>query len=179
MSPHPQDPPGSGGWTPERVARLEQLWRDGVSASQAAARLGVTRNAVIGKVHRLGLSQHGAHARAAGAVAPTRRSHRPRTPSKSRPVAAAGSSARARPVKAAGVRSKAAELEVELPPLAWDLAALTPRQCRWPIGDPRAPDFGFCGRPCVGGPYCASHAARAFRGRGKAPPAGRPAGAGA
>src|ERR1041385_458667 len=45
------------GWTDERVAQLTKLWADGLSASQIAAELGgITRNAVIGKVHRLGLS---------------------------------------------------------------------------------------------------------------------------
>ena len=45
------------GWTDERVANLKKLWLDGLSASQIAKQLGgVTRNAVIGKVHRLGLS---------------------------------------------------------------------------------------------------------------------------
>src|SRR5258708_30882151 len=45
------------GWTDERVELLKKLWQDGLSASQIAKQLvGVTRNAVIGKVHRLGLS---------------------------------------------------------------------------------------------------------------------------
>src|SRR4026209_1674872 len=44
-------------WTDERVELLKKLWADGLSASQIAAELGgITRNAVIGKVHRLGLS---------------------------------------------------------------------------------------------------------------------------
>ena len=44
-------------WTDERVETLKRLWIDGLSASQIAAELGgITRNAVIGKVHRLGLS---------------------------------------------------------------------------------------------------------------------------
>ena len=45
------------GWTEERVELLKKLWSDGLSASQIAGRLGgITRNAVIGKVHRLGLA---------------------------------------------------------------------------------------------------------------------------
>src|SRR5512134_1496608 len=58
-------------WTDERVELLKKLWAEGLSASQIASRLGgVTRNAVIGKVHRLGLS---------GRATPTRmKTHRPR-----------------------------------------------------------------------------------------------------
>ena len=60
-------------WTDERVENLKKLWQEGLSASQIAGRLGgVTRNAVIGKVHRLGLS---------GRVNNTRpKLHRPRRP---------------------------------------------------------------------------------------------------
>src|ERR1044071_2868011 len=66
-------------WTDERVELLKKLWADGLSASQIAARMGgVTRNAVIGKVHRLGLS-----GRAKTAAAPAQpRSKKPaRAPS--------------------------------------------------------------------------------------------------
>src|SRR5712675_2712287 len=63
----------SMGWTEERVALLTKLWADGLSASQIAAELGgITRNAVIGKVHRLGLSGR--------AKSPSSTSPRPRKP---------------------------------------------------------------------------------------------------
>src|SRR5690348_1076323 len=60
-------------WTDERVELLKKLWTDGLSASQIAAELGgITRNAVIGKVHRLGLSGR--------AKSPTSAAPRPRKP---------------------------------------------------------------------------------------------------
>ena len=49
-------------WTPDRVENLKKMWSEGQSASQIATDLGgVTRNAVIGKIHRLGLSNRGVH----------------------------------------------------------------------------------------------------------------------
>ncbi|WP_332909033.1 GcrA family cell cycle regulator, partial [Paracoccus binzhouensis] len=58
-------------WTDERVETLKRMWAEGQSASQIAKELGgVTRNAVIGKVHRLGLSNRGEEGEAAPAAAP-------------------------------------------------------------------------------------------------------------
>ena len=65
-------------WTDERVELLKKLWSDGLSASQIAAELGgITRNAVIGKVHRLGLSGRAKSAvdRGAAAAQAARASH--------------------------------------------------------------------------------------------------------
>ena len=57
-------------WTDERVETLKKMWGEGQSASQIAKELGgVTRNAVIGKVHRLGLSNRAGSATAAPAKA--------------------------------------------------------------------------------------------------------------
>src|SRR5262245_51840909 len=62
-------------WTDERVEQLKRLWSEGLSASQIAAELGgITRNAVIGKVHRLGLS---GRAKAPSSAAPRPRKTRP------------------------------------------------------------------------------------------------------
>src|SRR6201996_4163483 len=70
------------GWTDERVELLKKLWQDGLSASQIAKQLGgVTRNAVIGKVHRLGLSGRAAPSQ------PARPTFKPARPA--RPVVAA------------------------------------------------------------------------------------------
>src|ERR1700741_489771 len=65
------------GWSETRVTTLSQLWRDGLSASQIAKQLGgVTRNAVIGKVHRLGLAGRATPSRPA--TPPVRTAARPR-----------------------------------------------------------------------------------------------------
>ncbi|WP_049758227.1 GcrA family cell cycle regulator [Phenylobacterium zucineum] len=137
----------SGSWTRERVIALTRLWCDGLSAAQIAAALGgVTRNAVLGKVHRLGLSGRERPARpgARRAPGPPRRPVRaPRRPAPARPL----------------LRSAAPPPEG--PGLATVLT-VGAHTCRWPVGDPLAPGFTLCGRPAVRGAYCEGHAARAY-----------------
>ena len=146
-------------WTAERVETLEQLWRSGRSASQIAQALGgVTRNAVIGKAHRLGLM---------GRPSPIRDGQTVERPVR---VAAAPRAAVPKPVP----RPPAVRAPVEPTPiapvveLAGDASAtiltLTERMCKWPIGDPRDEDFHFCGGANVPGrPYCDHHARRAYQ----------------
>src|ERR1700748_79854 len=134
------------GWTAERVTTLKKLWLDGLSASQIAKQLGgVTRNAVIGKVHRLGLSGR-------AAPSPPGRGARASTPRRWRLTRAA----RAPPVRRPAFVAVQAPPEPEGPGLVADMAQLTAHVCRWPIGDPKADDFSFCGRAAIGR-YCAAH----------------------
>ena len=137
------------GWSETRVTTLSQLWLDGLSASQIAKQLGgVTRNAVIGKVHRLGLSGR------ATASAPSRapRSATPR-PKRPRRVAVAGPAVRKPPVRLPAQDYAPAP---EGPGLIGDMTLLGAHACKWPIGDPKSPDFSFCGRQ-ADGRYCATH----------------------
>ena len=139
----------ASGWSDERVAMLSKLWIDGLSASQIARQLGgVTRNAVIGKVHRLGLSGRDApSAPRAIAARPTR----PRPPRRAAP---------SRPAVRPDVT--AASAAPEGPGLVNNLVHLAAHACKWPIGDPKSPAFSFCGRR-ADGRYCAAHAAQAVR----------------
>jgi len=149
-------------WTDARVEQLERLWLSGLSAAQVAAALGgVTRNAVIGKLHRLGLAGR------AGASAPGERPaarargprNRPamRQPRMTAPSVHAPAIALVQPAATVSVPEAAASVG--------DLAALDRHACRWPIGDPAADDFGFCSRAASGGgPYCPDHDRRAHRG---------------
>jgi GcrA cell cycle regulator len=144
------------GWTDERVEILKKLWLEGLSASQIAKQLGgVTRNAVIGKVHRLGLS---------GRAAPSQPS-RPaafRTPRPSRPAIpnlrrADGPRAEPRPL------APRPAPYVEQPGTATVLT-LGAHMCKWPIGDPSSAEFTFCGRRSGDeGPYCIEHARLAYQ----------------
>src|SRR5690349_13353232 len=122
-------------WTDERIERLKAMWTEGLSASQIARSLGeVTRNAVIGKVHRLGL--------AGRAVAP--RTERPRPAPQAQPqprIQAAPP--RVSPLRAEPVVEEALE---PMPTNAITVADLSASVCRWPIGDPAKVDFRFCGR---------------------------------
>jgi GcrA cell cycle regulator len=137
------------GWSEIRVTTLSQLWLDGLSASQIAKQLGgVTRNAVIGKVHRLGLS--GRALASAPARAPRTATPRPK---RSRRVATAAPPLRKSPARSPVLAYAPAP---EGPGLIGDMALLGAHVCKWPIGDPKSPDFSFCGRP-ADGRYCAAH----------------------
>jgi GcrA cell cycle regulator len=154
-------------WTDERVEHLKKLWSEGLSASQIAAELGgITRNAVIGKVHRLGLS---GRAKTPSSAAP--RPRKPRAPSHvlrmARP-AMRGNTALARHALAVY------ELEPEPEPEPLEnivpigqrcsLLELSDAKCRWPIGDPGTSDFFFCGGKPIGDlPYCGYHARMAYQ----------------
>ncbi len=140
------------GWSEDRVTTLKSLWLDGLSASQVARALGgVTRNAVIGKVHRLGLSGR------AVPSAPTC-SARPPTPRSPRQATAR----RKRPATQPTLLPAPPASPPEGPGLVSSLAMLGAHACKWPIGDPKASSFSFCGR-LARGSYCQAHQAQAFR----------------
>ena len=140
------------GWTDERVASLKKLWLDGLSASQIAKQLGgVTRNAVIGKVHRLGLS---------GRAAPSQ-PQRPvfKAPRPQRPAPAAAPVRRAEPI------APPTPIYVrEESPGSATVLTLGAHMCKWPIGDPSTDGFSFCGRRTgQDGPYCVEHSRVAYQ----------------
>ena len=139
---------GAATWSDERVSALSKLWLDGLSASQIARQLGgVTRNAVIGKVHRLGLSGRGAPSQ------PGRAPRRPAAAKRPARVARPRPAPRHAPQPS---RAPAPTPSPEGPGLVANLAHLGVHACKWPIGDPKSPNFSFCGRQAAGR-YCASH----------------------
>jgi GcrA cell cycle regulator len=144
------------GWTDDRVETLRKLWLDGFSASQIAKQLGggLTRNAVIGKVHRLGLS---------GRAAPSQ---------PQRPAFKATRPARPAPAPAPAPRRPEPVLQAAEPKVVYvaeeagsaTVLTLGAHMCKWPIGDPSSDGFSFCGRVSSGeGPYCAHHAQVAYQ----------------
>jgi GcrA cell cycle regulator len=143
------------GWSETRVTTLSQLWLDGLSASQIARQLGgLTRNAVIGKVHRLGLS--GRPPAPAPARLPRTATPRPQRP---RRAFTAAPGRRKSPARS--------PIQVFAPPpegpgLIGDMALLGAHLCKWPFGDPKSPDFSFCGRQAEGR-YCAAHEQKGVR----------------
>ncbi len=162
-------------WTDERVEKLKKLWSEGLSASQIAAQLGgVSRNAVIGKVHRLSLP---GRAKAGGtAAARTKRpTSAPRAPNYASRVA---TRTVARPSGATMLKEEvdididaAAEHETRpasnvIVPMSrrLELTELTERTCKWPIGDPLKEEFHFCGNDSPdNSPYCSYHARLAYQ----------------
>lgn len=141
-------------WSEDRVTRLKTLWLAGHSASAVARQLGgVTRNAVIGKVHRLGLSGR------AQASAPARM---PRPPTKPvqrarRPALIVAGAPTPHPARAVSPAAPA-PAGPRTP-----LLRLSACSCRFGLGDPRDETFGFCGATKVRGSYCARHAEIAYQ----------------
>ena len=153
-------------WTEDRVGALKKLWLEGQSASQIAKTLGggVTRNAVIGKVHRLGLSGRAAPSQPARTTFP-RAATRPRPAA---PAAPAQAPSAPRRIEAAAPRPVMVAQPVapaptpELPGTATVLT-LGAHMCKWPIGDPSSREFSFCGRRASEGVYCVEHARVAYQ----------------
>ncbi len=143
-------------WTDDRVTLLKKLWSDGKTAAEIAKELGgVTRNAVIGKAHRLKLASRLSpiqqNKKAAPKPANINTDVKAVTPIKVQPI----------------VKPRPAALK-SVPPVSSgdliDLADLTHNMCRWPSGDPQEKDFGFCGCSVLGGlPYCKEHALLAYQ----------------
>jgi GcrA cell cycle regulator len=178
-------------WTDERVETLKTMWSEGKSASQIAKELGgVTRNAVIGKVHRLGLSNRVGGDRPEDEVALDPLIEEPapeplseeeeeeepesaaanRPPAKEQPPAARPKPVPGQPLPPQPTASEmSAEALANLAEVAkkarrLNLMQLTERTCKWPVGDPATDDFWFCGLPTVPGkPYCETHVAVAFQ----------------
>jgi GcrA cell cycle regulator len=160
-------------WTDERVELLKKLWTDGLSASQIAGELGgVTRNAVIGKVHRLGLS---GRAKAARPSAPrVRKARRPSAPPRPMTRVIGNTALKLNVVADADpdideevipVRVLAPVRELFIPPEERaTILQLNENTCKWPIGDPGDEDFYFCGRKSLSGvPYCEHHSRIAYQ----------------
>jgi GcrA cell cycle regulator len=143
-------------WTPERIEQLRNFATNGLSSSQIAAEIGVTRNAVIGKLHRLGLSR----GRPAGG--PTRtcppRAHRPRQSPQREFLRLMFAQT---PSIASGAGTQYAPVESARPCSLFELAH---RACRWPVDGSDGADVAFCGNESINGfPYCAGHARMAYR----------------
>ncbi|ODS00453.1 GcrA cell cycle regulator [Methyloceanibacter superfactus] len=153
------------GWTDERVELLKKLWAEGLSASQIAGRLGgVTRNAVIGKVHRLGLSGRATSSRSS-APRP-RRAHAPRQNRAPSLTFGTRGNVALKPSYEAEYEPAPAPVTELVIPLHERATILTLKEsmCRWPIGDPTEEDFHFCGRKKEGPvPYCEHHARMAYQ----------------
>ena len=172
-------------WTDERVELLRKLWSEGLSASQIAAKLGgVSRNAVIGKVHRLKLSGRAKSTK--GGAPKAKRSAPPRRGGiahggPARTTAYGAPTARAAPVVSGGMAATALKQSPDTQALAvpdlrpiedivvpiakrLPLTELNERTCKWPYGDPLTDEFYFCGHSTEEkSPYCKYHGKLAFQ----------------
>jgi GcrA cell cycle regulator len=147
-------------WTDERVELLKKLWQDGLSASQIAAELGgVTRNAVIGKVHRLGLSGRG---QPTSSIKRQRRTHSTGMRRVRQMITVGNLALKPDQFPDADMRPR----RNVVVPIARRLSIfqLTEKTCKWPLGDPGQEDFHFCGHDSLENrPYCEYHAGVAYQ----------------
>lgn len=150
-------------WNDERTALLEKMWTEGKSAAEIAKELGdgVTRNAVIGKAHRMGLSG------------------RPSPIKKTKPATAEKKPAAKAKAKATPAKEKTPLVSKTIMPIpaaprrerkqtpkgkGLSILDLTDRICKWPLGDPQEEDFHFCGDAVhPGRPYCVDHCTEAYQ----------------
>ncbi len=150
------------GWTSERVELLKNYFNAGLSCSQIACEIGATRNAVIGKLHRMGLGRP--KYLLADQLERTRDAKNASRPKALRPKNWRLSvHTQHEMLMAAYPASSGKEVSVDSPHKC-SLLELSQAQCRWPISEPGAEDFGFCGNKSVDGlSYCAGHAHIAYR----------------
>lgn len=131
-------------WTDERISELKQLWESGVSGGVIAKKLGLTRNSIIGKVHRLGLKKRQSTCRIVHI--PPRRKIIP-----------------ARHTPSVSVQPLPPEPPAPATALRLTLMQLTDATCKCGLGDPKHADFAFCGLPVKpGSRYCPAHHARFY-----------------
>lgn len=149
-------------WTAEAIERLKALWAEGHSTAEIGRRMGISKNAVVGKAHRLNLPARPSPIRrdAAPRPAPVPRAPRPMS------VARAAPPPMLRPAPAAPpapVVVAAAPAPAVLRAFPAARPRIGSRSCCWPIGEPGTSGFRFCGgEPMAGKPYCTEHAALAY-----------------
>lgn len=150
------------GWTSERIYLLTKWWGDGLATVEIGSRLGMSKNAVIGKAHRIGLETHVRSVQSENFKAKTKKRPRPslgpkrRYEFRSRRAVAPYAP---KPTPAPAIPVVQEEEPIPLMVLLFDIER---GQCKWPHGDPKEVDFGFCGHEQEyidnpWRPYCAFH----------------------
>ncbi len=130
-------------WTDEKVEKLKQLWAEGLTTGEIGRALEMSKNAVVGKAHRLGLESR---------PSPIKRDE----------------DAQAKKENSKTKKSSSAKSTAKSSDDVVTLTDLTLHSCRWPIGDPKDKDFHFCGKEAIlGKPYCGEHIMTAYVGINK------------
>lgn len=139
------------GWTDESVERLRQMWSEGLTANEIAKKLGVTKNAIVGKVHRLCLTARPSPIKS--------KENEALSEDIEQTGANAAMSADLFENTSAAGKSTSTNKKIE----NIKLVDLDSHTCRWPIGDPRDEDFCFCGKKVrTGQTYCDEHSQMAY-----------------
>ena len=169
----------SKGWDNATLKKLKALTGKGLSTSEIGKRLGMSKNAIVGKLNRLGWN-----AKAGGATAGAEKKAEVKKPDDKPVVAKKTTEKKSEPAKKTSVKAtvtkttpKVAEAKTDAKTTAKNLAMhqriiqhslemanLKPNQCRWPIGDPDSEHFHFCGETVfIGKPYCYEHCKQAYQ----------------
>ena len=162
----------SSGWTDEKIEQLKKLWTEGYTTGEIGKQLNVSKNAVVGKAHRLGLESRPSPIRrvmeddevestadnvvVSAKTEVTGNKKRGKIPASAKEKVAKSPSPVKKPV-AKQPKKKFVKIE-----------DLSMNSCRWPIGDPKEDNFHFCGKETFNGkPYCLEHCATAYVGINK------------
>lgn len=137
-------------WTEKMVEDLRQMWIEGLTANEIAKKLGVSKNSIVGKVHRLCLTAR-----------PSPIKRKEDTLSENKTIVE--SSEEVVEEVAENFETEINDVENSGTALGIKLVHLDSHTCRWPIGDPRDENFGFCGKKVrAGQTYCDEHSAMAY-----------------
>jgi len=140
-------------WTAERVEILKNRFEAGLTCSEIARDIGVSRNAVLGKLFRLNLSRPKNTAARTAPREPSAKAPRPRFIGQRQILMALR----------AGLQIEAEDFQVASEHRC-SLLELNQEKCRWPVANAGSREFMFCGNPPVKGlPYCAGHARIAYQ----------------
>lgn len=173
----------SKGWDSTTLKKLKALTGKGLSTAEIGKRLGISKNAVVGKLNRLGwnakagtvpetkpaakpVAKVAAPKKSSAApVATTRTAKKASAPAAKKVTAAKPAPKVAAPTpKSSKSSSKTLAMHQRIIQHSLEMANLKPGQCRWPIGDPDSENFHFCGDAVfVGKPYCYEHCRQAYQ----------------
>ena len=147
-------------WTAEAIERLRALWAEGHSTAEIGRRMGISKNAVVGKAHRLNLPPRPSPIRREAGVPVTAR------PQPARPPRIAPVAPRTTLLPVAQAAPATTPMQAAPPPQVVVRSfprVSSQRACCWPIGEPGQPGFRFCSSEALTGkPYCPEHAAVAY-----------------
>ena len=155
-------------WNEETIERLRALWAEGLSTAEIGRRMGISKNAVVGKAHRLNLPARPSPIRRDGSGATPRPPAPRRVTGPTLPPLAATSAPPLPELPRTPILPKLPTREIASAPQKAPLRPMTPRigrsiACCWPIGEPGTKSFRFCDAEAAQGkPYCAEHAAVAY-----------------
>jgi len=140
-------------WTNEMIDKLKQMWKKGSTTNEIAKELGVSKNSIIGKVHRLNLTAR---------PSPIKKKEKPVTQ-----APATTSVTNSKDTKSQKITVNPIEVTAHNN-TCLKLSELDSHTCRWPIGDPKDDNFCFCGKKVrAGQTYCDEHSAIAYVKPGK------------